>query len=238
MHSKKQGTLYLLPNFLHAGNGADVLPAGVSHILQHTVHYIAESEKSLRALVKKLLPDKDQSLLQIVLLNEHTSDKVPSEWLKPLLDGHDMALVSDAGMPCIADPGHQVVRLCHSRNIRVVPVPGPSSILLLLVGSGFSGQQFTFHGYLPYDKNERRLRIQKMELDVQKTGYTQLFMDAPYRNMKLLQELIEYCKPGTLLCAGIDLTSEQEQIVMKPISEWKKQAPDMHKRPVMFAIGR
>ncbi len=238
MHSKKQGTLYLLPNFLHETNTSDMLPARVSGIMQGVTHYIAESEKSLRALVKKILPEKDQSTLQIELLNEHTADRVPKTWLKPLLDGYDMALVSDAGMPCIADPGHQVVRLCHEQHIRVVPVPGPSSILLLLVGSGFSGQQFTFHGYLPYDKAERKNRIQKMEMDVLKTGYTQLFMDAPYRNMKLLQELIEYCKPGTLLCAGIQLTSGDEQIVMKPLTEWKKQSPDMHKIPVMFAMGK
>jgi 16S rRNA (cytidine1402-2'-O)-methyltransferase len=237
MPTSEKGILYLIPNFLDSSNSSKDLSAQVAETLNALDHFIAESEKSLRAFIKKILPEKSQPSIHIELLNEHTEAAGYKLLIKPLLEGKDIGLISDAGMPCIADPGHQVVKLCHQNNIKVVPLAGPSSILLLLVASGFSGQQFTFHGYLPYEKPDRQKKIKQMEKDAQK-GYAQLFIETPYRNNQLLKEILEICSPETLLCAGVDLTAPTEQIIMKPISAWKKTSIDLHKRPAIFGIGR
>lgn len=233
-----KGILYLLPNFLDETNTIEHLQPRVMDIAGNIFHYIGETEKNIRAYIKKILPDKIQSELKIELLNEHNANENLKNLIAPLLKGIDIGLLSDAGMPCIADPGYQVVRLCHERGISVVPLAGGSSILLTLVSSGFTGQQFTFHGYLPYDKVQRQKRIKQMEVDASVRNYTQLFMEAPYRNNQLLKELLESCDSKTVLCAGIALTSPKEKIITQSIAQWKKTSIDLHKIPVMFAIGK
>jgi 16S rRNA (cytidine1402-2'-O)-methyltransferase len=238
MHPQSTGILYLFPNFLDDSNTVDQLPAQIIELAGPINNYIGETEKKVRSFVKKILPSKAQSDLKIELLNEHNADKDVQDLIKPLLKGEDMALVSDAGMPCIADPGHQVVRLCHAKNIKVVPIAGPSSILLTLVASGFTGQQFTFHGYLPYDKTLRQKKLKQMEIDAIVRNYTQLFMEAPYRNNQLLKELMEICDDRTVLSAGIALTSTGERIITQSISQWKREKINLHKIPVMWSIGK
>ncbi len=238
MQLPTKGTLYLLPNFLDESNGMSHLAPRVAEVAGGITHFIGESEKNVRAFVKKILPEKVQAELQIMLLNEHNADGNTGALMAPLHKGKDIALMSDAGMPCIADPGYQVVRSCHEHGITVVPLAGASSILLTLVGSGFIGQQFTFHGYLPYDKILRQKKIKQMENDASIKNYTQLFMEAPYRNNQLLKELLDICESKTKLCAGIALTSPKEKIMMQSIAQWKKSIPDLHKIPVMFAIGK
>jgi 16S rRNA (cytidine1402-2'-O)-methyltransferase len=237
MQAKPPGILYLVPNFLDGSNTPAHLPVQVAEVISGIVYYIAESEKSLRAFVKKISPGKSQPELQIFLLNEHTPQSEYGALIRPLLEGADMALISDAGMPCIADPGYQVVRLCHARNIRVVPLAGPSSIILLLVASGFSGQQFTFHGYLPYEKPERQKKIKTMERELMQ-NYAQLFIETPYRNNQLFKELLDTCDGSLRLCLGISLTSPEERIEMKTIPQWRSINIDLHKKPVVFALGR
>lgn len=232
------GILYLLPNFLDDSNTLGYLQPRVINIVSRINYYIGETEKNVRQYIKKVHPEKIQSDLKIELLNEHNAEGNIKSLIAPLLKGHDVALLSDAGMPCIADPGYQVVKLCHEKSITVVPLAGPSSIFLTLVASGFTGQQFTFHGYLPYDKIERRKKIKQMEIEAATKNYTQLFMEAPYRNNQLLKDLLEICEPKTMLCAGIAITSPNEKIISQPISLWKKSTIDLHKMPVMFAIGR
>jgi 16S rRNA (cytidine1402-2'-O)-methyltransferase len=238
MTKTPKGILYLVPNFLDPENSRKDIPEQVVELLSSLNHFIAESEKSLRAFIKKLTPGKSQSDLKIGILNEHTQQKEYAELIKPLLEGNDIGLISDAGMPCIADPGYQVVRLCHQKNIRVVPLSGPSSILLLLVSSGFNGQQFTFHGYLPYEKPERIKKIKQLEKEARNTGYTQLFIETPYRNNQLLKELTENCLPDTLLCIGSELTAPGENIMMMPVAAWRKTETDLNKKPAIFALGR
>ncbi len=238
MDPQARGILYLLPNFLDDTNTVSHLQARVTAIAGSLDYYTGETEKNIRAYVKKILPLKAQSELKIELLNEHNASGDLKNMIAPLLLGHDMALLSDAGMPCMADPGYQLVRRCHEMKITVVSLAGPSSIVLTLVASGFTGQQFTFHGYLPYDKALRQKKIKQMEVDATVRNYTQLFMEAPYRNNQLLKELLESCEGRTMLCAGIALTSPREQIITQSIGEWKKMKIDLHKIPVMFAIGK
>ncbi len=238
MEPNKKGILYLLPNFLDDANTLEYLQPRVIKIAEPINHFIGETEKNVRAFIKKILPNKTQAELKIELLNEHNAGDNLKKLIAPLMQGQDIGLLSDAGMPCIADPGYQVVRLCHDNGITVVPLAGPSSILLTLVGSGFIGQQFTFHGYLPYDKIERKKKIKQIEIEASVRNYTQLFMETPYRNNQLLKELLETCDPRMLLTAGIALTSPKERIITQSIAKWKKATIDLHKIPVMFAIGK
>ncbi len=238
MQLQTNGILFLLPNLLDEGNTVDYLQPRVKEVVRNINNYIGETEKNIRSFVKKILPEKIQGELSIELLNEHNAEGDLKKLIAPLQRGYDIGLLSDAGMPCLADPGYQIVRLCHERGITVVPLAGPSSIVLTLVASGFTGQQFTFHGYLPYDKIVRQKRIKQMEVDASVKNYTQLFMEAPYRNNQLLKELLEICDSKTVLCAGIALTSSKEKIITQSIAQWKKMAIDLHKIPVVFAIGR
>ncbi|MCX6188120.1 MAG: SAM-dependent methyltransferase [Bacteroidetes bacterium] len=238
MQLQTKGILYLIPNFLDETNTVAYLQPRVADIVSSVNHFIGETEKNIRAFVKKVSPLKVQAELEIELLNEHNAEGNLRNLIAPLLKGKDIGLLSDAGMPCIADPGHQLVRLCHENGITVVPLAGPSSILLTLVASGFSGQQFTFHGYLPYDKVQRQKRIKQMEVDASVKNYTQLFMEAPYRNNQLLKELMEIGDSKTQLCAGIALTSPQERILTQSIAQWRKTTLDLHKIAVMFAMGK
>ncbi len=234
--SNNYGALYLIPNVLSDKHQDDFIPDMVRKMTHHLKHFVVENEKDARALVKKLKIQCSQQEIKLWQLNEHTEAAEIENLLIALSNGQDAGLLSDAGLPCIADPGSQLVKLAHQKNIKVIALPGSSSIVLTLMGSGFNGQQFTFNGYLPIDKNQRAKKIQGMEQLAIK-GQTQLFMEAPYRNNQLLADIILNCNPQTKLCIGCEVCTEEGFIQTQTLAAWKAKLPDLHKRPVMFALG-
>jgi len=227
------GKLYLVPNKLGESEDNKFL---VSHqsLISKTKYFIFENEKPGRVFIKEISPEKKQSELNISILNKHTTEEEFNDFLNPCLNGNDIALISDAGCPGIADPGSEIVRLAHQSKIKVVPLVGPSSILLALMASGMSGQNFKFNGYLPIEKNERKSKIKNLE----KTSIitTQIFMETPYRNNKFVSVLLEVLKPETELCIACDITLTTEYIKTKKVKEWKSTKIDINKRPAIFLI--
>lgn len=227
------GKLYLVPNKLGESE-LNKFPE-IHHILiSNTKHFIFENEKPGRAFIKDITPEKNQSELNIYILNKHTTEKEINSFLNPCLDGNDIALISDAGCPGIADPGSEIVKLAHENEIKVVPLVGPSSILLALMGSGMNGQNFKFNGYLPIENNERKSTIKILEKKSLIT--TQIFMETPYRNNKFISSLLDTLKPETKLCIACDLTLKTEYIRTKKVKHWKSIKIDINKRPAIFLI--
>jgi 16S rRNA (cytidine1402-2'-O)-methyltransferase len=237
MHQTVKGDLYLVPATLGNKETKHTIPAGISEIVASVQVFIVENLRSARRFLKLLDPSIDIDRLTFYELNEHTPPEVIPSFLEPCTNGSDTAVISEAGVPAVADPGSSVVRLAHERGIRVVPLTGPSSILLALMASGLNGQQFTFHGYLPVKRKERIRMIREVEEISRKTGATQLFMEAPYRNDGLLEDLMATCNRSTLLCIAADITLESEMIRTHPIGQWKRNPPTLHKRPVIFLLG-
>ena len=232
----KKGILYLIPTTLgDTAETADVIPQKITTIIHQLDEYIVENEKSARQYLKKIGTQKPLQEIVLHPLNQHTPPQEISGYLKSLSEGKNMGVISEAVCPGIADPGADVVALAHERNIHVVPLVGPSSIFLALMASGFNGQCFTFHGYLPKERSERIKKLKDLEKAAQKKQ-TQLFIETPYRNMHLLEDLLQSCDPSTLLCIACDITLPTEFIKTKRISEWKKQLPDINKRPSIFLI--
>jgi 16S rRNA (cytidine1402-2'-O)-methyltransferase len=231
------GTLYLLPVTLGGNDLEAVLPAQVIEIARRLDTFVVENEKSARqflSLVKTVKPVRELALL---LLNEHTPEKDLPALLAPLLHGHDVGLLSEAGCPGIADPGADLVQLAQQRNVSVVPLVGPSSILLALMASGMNGQRFTFLGYLPAEKSGRIQKIREIEKRSLQDGETQIFIEAPYRNQHLLQDILETCRPETRLCIACNISLESEMIQSKSIANWKQSVPpDLHKQPTVFLL--
>ena len=226
------GKLYLVPNKL--GDSKSNFPEHQQTLISSTKYFIFENEKPGRALIKNISPEKKQSELKISLLNKHTATCELNNILNPCLNGSDMALISDAGCPGIADPGAEAVKLAHKKGIIVVPLIGPSSIFMALMSSGMNGQSFKFNGYLPIDKIERKNMIKNLEKKSFTT--TQIFMETPYRNDKLFAELIDTLKPSTELCLARDITLNSEFIKTKTIQYWKANKPELNKRPTIFLI--
>jgi 16S rRNA (cytidine1402-2'-O)-methyltransferase len=234
-----KGTLYLIPNTLGDGDEAAlaaVLPAPVRERAGTLASYIGENAKTTRAFLKRVGTTRPIQEIEIRELNVNTPAAEIDRLLAPLLAGVDTGLVSEAGVPAVADPGALLVRRAHERGIRVVPLVGPSSILLALMASGLNGQSFAFHGYLPVDASERAKRLRELEQQSRKAKQTQIFIETPYRNRALLDTLIATCAPSTLVCVAADLTLPTETIVSRPVSDWKKAAPDLHKRPAIFLL--
>ena len=231
------GTLYLIPVTLGDDNIAQVLPANVVTIAQQLDTFVVESEKSARHFLSTIKTTKPVRELTLNLLNEHTDDKTIPDLLKPLLAGKDVGLMSDAGCPAIADPGAKLVALAHQKGIRVVPLVGPSSILLGLMASGLNGQQFAFLGYLPVDKVQRIMRLKEIEKRAQTHKETQIFIETPYRNQHMLEAILSTCNANTRLCIASQVSLSDELIVTKSINQWKQSAlPDLHKRPTVFLL--
>lgn len=231
------GTLYLIPVPLGQSLAETVLPASVLHCAKHLKHFIAENAKSARAFLKSLPSATPLQQIEILELNEHTNVQRLPELLAPLLAGNDVGLISEAGCPAIADPGANLVALAQQADIRVVPLIGPSSILLALMGSGLSGQHFAFHGYLPVKDEDRRKKIQALEKDSRQEKRAQIFIETPYRNGSMLATLLAVCAPQTKLCIATDLTLSNQSIVTHSIAEWHRQAlPDIDRRPTVFVL--
>jgi 16S rRNA (cytidine1402-2'-O)-methyltransferase len=200
--------------------------------------FIVENTRNARRYLKLLDREIQIDSLTFLELNEHTTPEEVPSFLDRVEKGLDAAIISEAGVPGVADPGAVVVRLAHEKGIRVVPLTGPSSLLLALMASGMNGQSFSFHGYLPLKKPERIRKIKEIEQGVLRNGETQLFIEAPYRNDALLADILGTCLPSTRLCIAADITMETEFIVTKTVGAWKKKKPALHKRPVLFLLGK
>lgn len=233
------GTLYLIPAYLGEGQ-QHTLPEYIKPIINGLEHFIVENEKSARHFLKAMQITRPLPSLLLYPLNERTTAQEASEYLKPLLAGTSMGLISEAGCPAVADPGANIVDMCHSKGIKVVPLVGPSSILLALMASGFNGQNFAFVGYLPIEKPQRVKRIKELEGLAQRQKQTQIFIETPYRNGSLLGDIVQSCAGNTLLCIATDITMPSEQIQTKTITQWKKTlestSKELHKRPTVFAL--
>ena len=230
-----KGTIYLIPNTLGPTSGDNVLPKDVQDTLRRLSYFIVENERTARAFIKSIHPDKNQKELRFEIIDKQTDPLDLPLFLKPGELGEDVGIISEAGVPCVADPGSEIVSIAHRKGLRVVPLVGPSSILLALMASGFNGQQFTFRGYLPFDKPIRKRVFQAMIKDC-KDGITQIFMETPYRNNKLMEELASTLHPETKLCIAVDITLDSEFIATKTIAQWRNEHVDLHKRPTIFLI--
>ena len=232
------GKLFLIPVPLGASAVEDVLPTAVIDHARLLKNFVAENAKTARAFLKTLPTDTPLQQIEIQELNEHTPPTALPDLLSPLLKGKDIGLISEAGCPAVADPGAALVALAHESGIRVIPFVGPSSILLALMGSGLSGQNFSFHGYLPAKEDQRRKRILELERDSRKEQRTQLFIETPYRNRQMLQALIDTCAPQTRICIATDLTLSCESIMTRNVLDWKRRQgiPDIDKRPTVFLL--
>lgn len=237
MTADKLGTLYLIPCTLGDTSPEQVLPQHVIAVARKLSHFVVEQPKSARQFLSTLKPEQPIQSLHFATLNEHTVAKDMAELLAPLLAGHDVGVISEAGCPGIADPGADLVNLAHRNGIRVVPLVGPSSILLALMASGLNGQSFAFHGYLPIAETERNKVIAKLETESAKLKQTQLFIETPYRNEKMFSALLANCRPETLLCVATDITLPSEQIQTRTIKQWKSQPiPQLNKHPSLFLL--
>lgn len=232
------GVLYLIPNILGNPDTSQCIPTAIPDLSLRVKVYIVENLRNARRYLKSLDRSIDIDELLFYELNEHTAHEEIPDFLDEVLDGADAAVLSDAGVPCVADPGALVVKAAHEKGIRVVPLTGPSSIILSLMASGMNGQAFTFHGYLPVKPPARIRKIKEIEQIAQKKGETQIFIEAPYRNDAILSDILANCSPSTLLCIAADITMDTEYIRTKTVETWKKEeCPSLHKRPVIFLIG-
>ena len=230
------GTLYLIPSTI--GNSAidKVIPFYVKEMINSIDEYIVENEKSARYFLKKSEIKIPLHNLKLYPLNEHISIEEISNYLSPILQGKNMGLISEAGCPAVADPGAEIVKMAHKKNIKVIPLVGSSSILLALMASGMNGQNFAFIGYIPRDKNEKLKKIKELEKESFIKKQTQIFIEAPYRNQHLLEDIVSTCANDTQLCIATDITLDSEFISTKSIHEWKKPLPLINKRPTIFLI--
>ena len=232
------GILSLIPNTLGQNNIDNVLPSYNISVAKNLRHFIVENVRSARRFLKMLDRDIVIDDLSFYELNRHTPPDRIAELLLPIYEGHSMGIISEAGCPAIADPGADVVAIAQRKNIRVVPLVGASSIILSLMASGFNGQSFAFVGYLPIDKKARIQRLKQLESRASSERQTQIFIETPYRNNQLVQDMVATLKPDTLLCIASELTADTESVKTLPIAEWAKQQIDINKRNTIFLIYR
>ena len=228
--------LYLVPTSLGETSFDRILPDSNAGIVSALKYFIVEDVRTARRFLKKVNKEINIDELTFFVLNQHTSPSAISSFLQPLKEGNDMGIISEAGCPAIADPGADVVAIAQSLNFDVVPLVGPSSILLALMASGFNGQSFAFVGYLPIQPADRVKALKKLESRVYSENQSQLFIETPYRNMKMLEDILTVCQPTSKLCIAADITLETEFIKTKTVKEWKKQLPDLNKRPCIFIL--
>jgi len=241
MKTDRRGRLILFPASLSPGTEQSILTPQVEEWLPDVQFFLAEDIKTARRSISAMQLGIDISGLRFQELHKKTPDDMIPSLLQPCMEGNDVGLFSEAGMPCIADPGARAVKWAHQHHIKVVPLVGPSSIIMALIASGFNGQQFTFHGYLPIDREARKKSLLTLKDKVIKTGYTQIFMETPYRNDKLLKIILDtlFRKGGNdiSLCIAVNITAPDECIMTKHIGEWKQQTPELGKRPAIFLFG-
>lgn len=234
--NNEHGNLVLIPTLLGDSSIDAVMPANLRNVIKGIRHFIVEDLRTARRFLKKVDRDIDIDSLVFFELNKHTPEADIRPMIRPMLGGHHTGLMSEAGTPCVADPGSLIVSLAHDSDIKVIPLSGPSSITLALMASGFNGQNFVFHGYLPIDSKKRQSALKRIEQDAYRHDQTQIFIETPYRNMQMLESILKTCLPGTRLCIAANLTTSQEMILTLPVSRWKKEPPAIHKQPAVFLI--
>ncbi len=233
-----KGKLFLIPNVLDQGRPEHVISSGILDLVRTLDYFIVEEEKAARAFLARIgMRDRLQEI-EWAMLNEHTRQKELMDLLLPVIQGRSAGLLPEAGCPGVADPGADLVRMAHEMSIEVVPLTGPSSIILALMASGLNGQSFAFNGYLPVKQPLRVRRIKELESLVKRHNQTQLFIETPYRNLQLFQDLVNTLDPALSLCIAADLTSEGSWVKTTSIAYWKSQTPDIHKKPAVFLIGQ
>ena len=232
------GKLYLIPTTLGEMNPNDVLPQTVKRAIDFIDFYIVENEKTARKFIKAINPEKVQSSLKIVTLNKHTEISEHYSMIAPSLDGVNIGLMSEAGCPGVADPGAVIVKIAHEKGIQVIPLVGPSSILMAMMGSGMNGQNFAFNGYLPIDKSEKKTALKNLEKLSHDKNQSQIFIETPYRNNKLLEDILQALQPNTHLCIATDITLPTEFIKTLRVADWKKTKVDLHNRPTIFIVHK
>ncbi len=232
------GTLFLLPVSLGETNNDRLFPNLNLRLFEELDHLVVENERSARRFIRSTGNKRDFDKLELILLDKRTKQHEISRPIQLLLEGKDVGLMSEAGCPGVADPGQILIAEAHRYNIQVQPLIGPSSILLGLMASGLNGQGFTFHGYLPIDKKDRIRKLRELDATAGRTGFTQIFMETPYRNQHLFDDILKSCNGKNKLCVAVDITLETEQIKTLAVSEWKTQKINLHKRPCMFLLGK
>ena len=233
-----KGKLYLIPTTLGEMNPHDVLPQTVKRAIDFIDDYIVENEKTARKFIKSINPEKVQNNLRILSLNKRTEVSEYNAMIAPCLNGFNVGLMSEAGCPGVADPGAVIVKIAHENGIQVVPLVGPSSILLAMMGSGMNGQSFAFNGYLPIDKGDKKSALKSFENLSNTKNQSQIFIETPYRNNKLLEDLLQILQPNTHLCIATDITLPTEFIKTLRVADWKKIKVDLHNRPTIFIIHK
>jgi 16S rRNA (cytidine1402-2'-O)-methyltransferase len=233
-----KGKLYLIPTPLGDTDHFAVLPSRIGDVINSLDHYFAENEKSARRFLKKAGIQKPLQEIKLFPLNEHTQEVEIIDYLQLLLKGTDAGIISEAGCPAVADPGADLIRMAHENKIKVIPLVGPSSIVLALMASGLNGQNFAFHGYLSREKNIRAKELKNLEAESKRKNQTQIFIETPYRNTHIIEAVLETCESHTYFCVAADLTLSTEFIKTATVAEWKKQKPDIHKRPAVYLIHK
>ncbi len=232
------GKLYLIPTTLGDSDPMDVLPQTVKRAIDFIDDYIVENEKTARKFIKSIHPEKVQSSLRLSSLNKHTEISEHAKMIQPCLEGKNIGLMSEAGCPGVADPGAVIVKIAHEKGIQVIPLVGPSSILLAVMASGMNGQSFAFNGYLPIDKSEKKTSIKNLEKLSNDRNQSQIFIETPYRNNKMLEDILQALQPSTYLCIATDITLPGEYIKTMRAADWKKANIDLHNRPTIFIIHK
>ena len=235
---KNLGALYLIPNLFGEASIDSSLPTLIAAVVARLSCFIVEDEKSARRLIKQLSPGTDLRALSMQRLNKHTKESELALLTQPLLAGIDIGIISEAGCPAIADPGAEIVRLAHTLGVRVHPLVGPCSMTLALMASGFNGQRWRFAGYLPMEAPQRKETLLGLEQDLYNNGETQIVMDTPYRNQRLLEDILTHCRADTMLCVAAALTTSTELIQVHSVAEWRRRAATIGKTPALFLLGR
>ncbi|KGL51896.1 MULTISPECIES: SAM-dependent methyltransferase [Porphyromonas] len=235
-----KGKLYLIPSALSEVSSSHYIPPYNIEVIRSVKHFIVENARTARRFLKFALPELNISELVIVEMDKHNPQESVAELAEPLLQGYSVGLLSEAGCPAVADPGSRIVEWAHKKGVEVIPLVGPSSILLALMGSGFNGQRFAFKGYLPIDDRERASVLKEMERRISKEDETQIFIETPYRNVKLIEELVRQLPSQLRLCVAVNLTDDKQQkVVTKSLTEWKKEkdlSDWLHKHPAIFLL--
>ncbi|MBO6515271.1 MAG: SAM-dependent methyltransferase [Bacteroidia bacterium] len=229
------GKLFLIPTFLGNANNELLSPYNLS-VIHRLDEFIVENEKPARAFLKATKTPIHQNDFVFHLMGKHADRADFPSYLRACKTGKDIGLLSDAGLPCVADPGYELVRLAQDQNIEVVPLVGLSSIMMALMASGFNGQSFRFHGYLPHDQQRKRKKLKQALSDVSRNE-TQIFIETPYRNAAFISELKQSFPASTRLCVAVDISLETEEIRTKPLKNWSANETDLHKRPAVFLVG-
>lgn len=232
----KTGKLYLIPNVIAENTAPNLIALQVREVVKKTDYYLVENIRTARRYISSLKTGRVIEEMIFEILDKKTKQEQMSELIAPVFKGKNVGVMSESGCPGVADPGALAVAFAHKKGIEVVPLVGPSSLLMALMASGFNGQKFCFHGYLPIDRKEAASTIKKLEAESHNNRQTQLFIETPFRNNQLFQQLITHCRPDTQLCVAKDVSGSEEFIKTKSIRDWKKQKPELHKVPVVFLL--